>query len=85
MSEQIKEELFQKWIIPFKGRMWMNTENMPEGVYGSVQMYEHYLCHGRTEKSPEVIIEEEKFKRLTGYNIKDFFKYKDEKEKILFP
>lgn len=73
--EQDKETLFQSWLIEYKGKLWLNTHVMPKDVYGAVQMYKHYLVHGHTVDSPEVIKEAENFKNLTGYEITDFIEY----------
>jgi len=81
--EQNKEAIFQSWLAEFKGQLWLNTKVMPEDVYGAVQMYKHYLVHGRTTNSPEVIKEAEDFKRLTGYEITDFIEYKKTQEQKL--
>jgi hypothetical protein len=74
--EQIKETLFQSWLVEFKGKIWLNTDVMPDDVHGAVQMYEHYLTHGRVIDSPEVTKTAEDFKKLTGYEISDFIEYK---------
>lgn len=81
--EQNKEAVFQSWLAEFKGELWLNTKVMPEDVYNAYQMYVHYLVHGRTTDSPEVIKEAEDFKRLTGYEITDFIEYKNAQEQKL--
>ena len=82
-SEQKRNSDFKNWTAEFQGEIWLNRKAMPEGVYTATQMYEHWLCHGRTIESPEVIKCAEDFKRLTGYEITDFVKFQDEQKQKL--
>ena len=85
MSDE-KINLFESWLKEFHGRHWLNPEAMPEGVYGVLQDYKHFNIHrrGNEEKADKKINEAiTNFRKLTGYNIFDFIRYQDMRDKKL--
>jgi hypothetical protein len=78
--EQTRETIFQNWLLELKGRLWLNPDVMPEGVYEAVQTYKHFNAHrGGREKEADEKMEESaaNFEKLTGYSLQDFVKYQD--------
>jgi len=84
--EQNKETVFQSWLAEFQGRFWLDSDAMPEGVYEAIQTYEHFDVHRRGREEEAAKKKEEataNFEKLTGFNIQDFIKYKDEQNRKL--
>ncbi|KKU48587.1 hypothetical protein A3H10_03660 [Candidatus Uhrbacteria bacterium RIFCSPLOWO2_12_FULL_46_10] len=79
-----KEETFESWLTAFQGRYWLNSDAMPKDVFDALQTYIHYRGHShRTEAGDEMQKAADDFKRLTGYEIKDFLDYKDKRSESL--
>lgn len=83
-SDQSPETVFDSWLIEFKGKFWLNTDIIPKDVYAALQAYKHWKDNIESEETASKMAEAaKKFEELTGYNIQDFFQYKEEKNQSL--